>query len=137
MPERFTVEQRSRCMSQVKNRDTGPEMLVRRALHRRGLRYRLHVRSLPGSPDLVFPRYRTALFVNGCFWHGHAGCKRAARPTSHRSFWDEKIDRNIERDRIAHERLAQLGWRVLVVWQCETRTFDARVDDIVERIRGG
>ena len=93
-------------------------MRLRRILHRRGLRYRLHDRSLPGSPDLVFPRYRAAVFVHGCFWHVHDGCKFATRPSSRKEFWKEKFAANRKRDRRNYATLAANGWRVLVVWEC-------------------
>ena len=109
---------RSRIMASVGQRDTGPEMRLRRILHRRGLRYRLHDRSLPGSPDLVFPRFRAVVFVHGCFWHVHDGCKFATRPSSRKEFWKEKFTANRKRDRRNYEALAASGWRVLVVWEC-------------------
>ena len=105
-------------MASVGQRDTGPEMCLRRILHRHGLRYRLHDRSLPGSPDLVFPRFQTAMFVHGCFWHVHDGCKFATRPSSRKEFWKEKFDANRKRDKRNYDALAASGWRVLVVWEC-------------------
>lgn len=107
-------------MSRVKNKDTQPELQVRSLLHRAGYRFRLHVSDLPGSPDLVLPRYRTAVFVHGCFWHGHA-CPRGARPKSNAKFWNEKIDANERRDREARQALQEKGWSVLTVWECELR----------------
>lgn len=109
---------RSRIMASVGQRDTGPEMCLRRILHRHGLRYRLHDRSLPGSPDLVFPRFQSVVFVHGCFWHVHEGCKFATRPSSRKEFWKEKFDANQKRDRRNYDALAASGWRVLVVWEC-------------------
>jgi DNA mismatch endonuclease (patch repair protein) len=105
-------------MASVGQRDTGPEMCLRRILHRHGLRYRLHDRSLPGSPDLVFPRFRTVVFVHGCFWHVHDGCKFATKPSSRKTFWKEKFEANRKRDRRNYDALAASGWRVLVVWEC-------------------
>jgi DNA mismatch endonuclease (patch repair protein) len=105
-------------MASVGQRDTWPEICLRRILHRRGLRYRLHDRSLPGSPDLVFPRFRAVLFVHGCFWHAHDGCKFATRPSSRMEFWKEKFEANRKRDRRNYDALAVSGWRVLVVWEC-------------------
>lgn len=109
-------------MAAVRGKDTAPEMLVRKAAHALGLRFRLHDRRLPGRPDLVFARWRTVVFVNGCFWHGHPGCRHATRPKSNVRFWAEKIDANIERDAANYAHLAELGWRVVVLWQCEIRT---------------
>src|SRR5262245_34234702 len=98
MADRFTAEQRSRNMSRVRGRDTQPEIIVRKLLHRLGYRFRLHRKGLPGKPDIVLPKYRTAIFVHGCFWHGHPGCRRSARPTTNVEFWNRKIDGNVERD---------------------------------------
>ena len=115
----FSKEKRSEIMRAVKGRDTGPEVALRKALHRRGLRYRLNVKDLPGKPDLVFPRFRAALFVHGCFWHGH-DCPRGARvPKSNRAYWTAKIARNKARDAANAERLAAAGWRVIIAWECE------------------
>ena len=115
----LTKEQRRRNMQAVKSRDTGPEMLVRRLLHRMRYRYRLHRKDLPGTPDIVFTSRRKAIFVHGCFWHGH-GCPKGRLPKSRRDFWEAKLKGNRERDRRKEEELRSLGWSVLVVWQCET-----------------
>jgi DNA mismatch endonuclease, patch repair protein len=114
----FTREKRSEIMARVRNKNTRPEMVVRSVLHAMGYRYRLHGRDLPGSPDIVFPKRRTVIFVHGCFWHGHEGCGRAKRPTGNAAFWNEKIDLNMARDAEAAARLTEAGWRVHVVWQC-------------------
>jgi DNA mismatch endonuclease (patch repair protein) len=108
-------------MAAVKHKDTKPEMKVRSFLHRHGLRYRLHDNKLPGKPDLVFPKYRTVLFVHGCFWHGHPDeqCKLARIPKSNVKFWSEKISGNRERDEKNIERLQELGWNVVVIWECQ------------------
>ncbi len=105
-------------MSRVKGRDTEPELHVRRELHAAGLRYRLHRQDLPGRPDIALPALRTAIFVHGCFWHGHQ-CKRGRRPTSNSAFWTAKLDRNLQRDRSAIAALNQAGWTVTVIWECE------------------
>jgi DNA mismatch endonuclease (patch repair protein) len=118
MADRLTPQERSRNMSRVKGRDTKPELLVRSIVHRLGYRFRLHGKRLPGSPDVVLPRHRKVIFVHGCFWHGHSGCRRAARPSTNREFWDRKIDGNIARDASNLEALRQAGWEVLVIWQC-------------------
>jgi len=114
---------RSALMRRVRGRDTSPERAVRRAAHSLGYRFRLHRRDLPGTPDLVFPRLRKAIFVHGCFWHRHAGCRRTTTPKTRAAYWCEKFDQNIRRDRRNLAALRRLGWDVLVVWECET--FDA------------
>lgn len=117
----MTSEQRSRCMAAIKGKDTKPEMIVRKYLFSRGLRFRVQVRKLPGNPDIVLPKYKTVIFVNGCFWHGHVGCKYFRLPKSNVEFWKEKIERNIERDRESMQALLDLGWKVIRVWECELR----------------
>jgi len=121
MTDVFTRDVRSRIMASVRSRDTAPEMLVRRMVHRLGFRFRLHRRDLPGTPDIVFPRLHKIIFVHGCFWHMHARCTRAELPATNRSFWRTKISRNAERDRKDQRQLRKLGWQVLVVWQCDTK----------------
>lgn len=121
MADRLTPQERSRNMSLVKGRDTKPELLVRSIVHRLGYRFRLHGKKLPGRPDIVLPRHRKVIFVHGCFWHGHPGCRRAARPSTNREFWDKKIDSNMARDAENLRSLREKGWDVLVVWECETR----------------
>lgn len=121
MTDVFSKEKRSWLMRRVKGRDTKPEILVRSFVHRMGYRFRIHRRDLPGNPDIVFPRHGKAIFVHGCFWHGHEGCPRSKRPTTNNSFWNEKLDGNIERDKRFRRALQRTGWKVFVVWQCETR----------------
>jgi len=125
MADTFTAEQRRLVMSHVKGRDTKPEVKVRKLLHGLGYRFRLHRKDLPGRPDIVLPRYRSVVLIHGCFWHGHPGCPRSARPTTNIEFWNRKIDGNMARDQAAYAELARLGWAVLVVWECETRDPDA------------
>lgn len=119
MPDVVTAETRSRMMSGIRGRDTKPELAVRRYLHARGLRYRLHVRELPGRPDIVLPRHRTAVFVHGCFWHRHEGCRFAYTPKSRQEFWLPKLEGNAARDARDQQRLLDLGWHVEVVWECD------------------
>jgi DNA mismatch endonuclease, patch repair protein len=107
-------------MSRIRGKDTGPERFVRGLLHRMGFRFRLHVKSLPGKPDIVLPRHRTVVFVHGCFWHRHQGCKNCTTPTNNREFWVRKLSSNATRDRMHARALGKLGWRVMVVWECET-----------------
>jgi DNA mismatch endonuclease (patch repair protein) len=106
-------------MSRIRGRDTQPEMVVRSLLHRLGFRFRVHVSSLPGKPDIALPRFRTAIFVNGCFWHHHAGCRNANYPGTRAKFWRDKIDGTVARDQEKRRQLRQLGWRVLTVWECQ------------------
>lgn len=116
-----TLEKRSQMMSGIRGRDTGPEVRVRRLLHGRGYRFRLHRRDLPGSPDLVLPKHRVVVFVHGCFWHFHAGCRLAKVPGSRSDFWRTKLLGNRARDAVAVDALLADGWRVLVVWECWLR----------------
>jgi len=120
MVDVLTLEQRQLNMSRIRGRDTKPEMLIRRGLHARGLRYRLHVRTLPGRPDLIFPRYHVAVFIHGCFWHAH-GCMLSKLPETRRDFWEKKLEGNASRDRMAVDTLKATGWRVLVIWECALR----------------
>ena len=110
---------RTRMMSGIRSRNTRPERLLRSALHRNGLRFRLHRRDLPGRPDIVVPRYHAAIFVNGCFWHRHEGCRLATTPATRPEFWLEKFRRNVERDRRNESLLLANGWRVAIVWECK------------------
>jgi DNA mismatch endonuclease (patch repair protein) len=119
MPDVVSPETRSRMMSGIRGRDTKPELGVRRYLHARGFRYRLHARELPGRPDIVLPRHRTVVFVHGCFWHRHEGCRFAYTPKSRQEFWLPKLEGNAVRDARDQQRLRDLGWCVEVVWECE------------------
>jgi len=107
-------------MSRIRGVDTKPELLVRSLLHRMGYRFRLHRRDLPGRPDIVLPKYRAVVFVHGCFWHRHRGCRYAYVPKSRKDFWKRKFARNVERDREVRHLLRKAGWKILVVWECET-----------------
>lgn len=119
MPDNLTPEQRRHAMQSVKGKDTTPEKLVRSLLHRKGYRFRLHAKGLPGVPDVVLPRYRTVIFIHGCFWHQHPGCRKATIPVHRSEYWAPKLARNQERDIRAREELERLGWNVIVVWGCE------------------
>lgn len=126
MADVMTPEQRSRCMAAVKGKDTKPEIIVRRYLFSKGLRFRIHVRNLAGCPDIVLPKYKTVIFVNGCFWHGHKDCKYSHLPKSNEFFWEQKIKRNRARD-IANEfELRTQGWKVIVIWECEIKKVSDR-----------
>lgn len=120
MADVLTAVQRKFNMSRIRGKDTKPELLIRRGLHARGLRYRLHCRSLPGSPDLVFPKYNIAVFVHGCFWHAH-GCALSTLPVTRHEFWTLKLEGNVARDQKAIASLQASGWRVLVIWECAMR----------------
>ena len=119
MPDRMTPEQRHDCMASIHSEDTRPEQAVRRELWHRGYRFRKCVRTLPGTPDIVLPKYRTCIFVNGCFWHGHKGCSKFVIPKTRTEFWKNKITRNQERDLVNIQRLASIGWSAITVWECE------------------
>lgn len=123
--------ERSEIMRRVRSKDTGPEMVVRRALHGAGYRYRLHADNLPGKPDLVFPSRKAALFIHGCWWHGHS-CKRGDRAAgTNAEYWRRKIDGNVKRDRASTRALRRMGWRVAVVWECQIR--EARTMNRIKR----
>lgn len=111
-------------MARVRSKDTAPELIVRKIVHALGYRFRLHRKDLPGRPDLVLPRHHAVIFVHGCFWHRHHDCRRASLPKSRTEFWRSKLARNSERDAIAQRQLRAAGWRVLVVWECQTKNLD-------------
>ena len=122
MADTVSKEKRSEIMSHVTGKETKPEIIVRKYLFARGLRYRKYVKRLPGTPDIVFPKYKTAVFVNGCFWHGHKGCKYSHLPSSNFEYWEKKIADNIERDERKKRELEGLGYRVLIIWQCQLKS---------------
>lgn len=119
MTDRLTPQRRSWNMSRIRGRDTLPERAVRSALHRAGYRFRLHRKDLPGRPDIVLPKHSIVVFVHGCFWHRHPGCRFAYTPKSRITFWQQKFDGNVERDRRNVRALRALGWRVITVWECQ------------------
>lgn len=121
MTDRISEDHRSWNMSKIRSRDTSPEKRVRSFLHRAGFRFRLHVNKLPGSPDIVLPKYRTAIFVHGCFWHRHEGCKFAYSPKSRETFWEKKFEENLRRDKKNISSLKEMGWKVYVIWECQTK----------------
>ena len=125
-------------MSRIRGKDTKPEILVRKGLHARGFRFRLQDRKLPGTPDIVLPKWGVAIMVNGCFWHGHKGCRYATRPKANTEFWDAKIVRNRHRDEVTAAHLEALGWTVITIWECELKGKDAaeaRLDALADEIR--
>jgi DNA mismatch endonuclease (patch repair protein) len=127
--------ERSHLMARVRGKNTGPEILVRKALHRAGLRFRLHSRNLPGRPDIVLPRLKIAIFVHGCFWHRHEGCKLSSDPKTRVEFWRSKFDANVARDRRNEEALSGLGWKVVTVWECQTRKAQSLAVLLAEALR--
>ena len=134
MVDRVSSEKRSEIMRSVGTEDTGPEMIVRSAAHRLGFRFRLHDRKLPGKPDLVLPRWRTVIFVHGCFWHRHQNCKKATTPRSNVDFWEKKFSANVVRDARNCEELQRQGWRVVIIWQCEAASLDAAIEILKKRL---
>ena len=133
MTDVVSEEQRSYIMSRVASKNTKPELLVRSYLHRRGFRFRIHGKNLPGRPDLVFPKHRAVVFVHGCFWHRHDGCPGTTMPSTRVEFWQNKFDRNMARDQANQAELRELGWRVIVLWECEIGTIAAR-EERLERL---
>ncbi|MFZ5746192.1 MAG: very short patch repair endonuclease [Pseudomonadota bacterium] len=132
MESSLSPEDKRALMARFRSRDTHPEKLVRTALHNRGLRFRIHRKDLPGKPDIVLPKYRTIIFVHGCFWHRHRGCKIATTPKTRPDFWRGKFEATIERDRKNLSKLEENGWRVLVVWECEARDPGSLGDFVAE-----
>lgn len=138
MSDVLTLLQRHHCMSRIRGKNTKPEILVRKGLHARGFRFRLHNKKLPGSPNIVLPKYGVAIMVNGCFWHGHKGCRYATKPKTNIEFWETKIARNRHRDEVTTAHLEALGWTVITVWECELRNssqLDDRLNALAEEIR--
>ena len=118
----FDKKTRSRVMQSVPSENTKPEMLVRSFLHKNGFRFRLHSKKLPGHPDIVLPKYKTVIEVRGCFWHRHPGCRQATMPSSNVEFWQKKFKRNVDRDKKTEKQLNELGWNLIVVWECELKS---------------
>jgi DNA mismatch endonuclease (patch repair protein) len=130
MPDVFKPEERSQIMAKVHGENTSPEILVRSLIHRMGYRFRLYVKDLPGKPDIVLPRHKKIIFIHGCFWHQHEGCQQAARPTSNTDYWNKKLDRNVIRDNGNIQKLEYLGWKVLIIWECEIKKRDALLEKL-------
>ena len=121
MVDVFSQKKRSEIMQKIGPKDSAPERYVRSLVHRMGYRFRLHRKDLPGKPDIVFPKYRKVIFVHGCFWHGHKGCKRTSIPKTNREFWLKKIDGNVRRDEFNYKELSLMGWGHLIIWQCQIK----------------
>lgn len=128
----LSPEKRSWNMSQIRGKNTKPELAVRSALHRLGFRFSLHRKDLPGKPDLVLPKYHAAIFVHGCFWHRHKGCKLAYSPKTKQEFWQQKFSSNVDRDKRNLDAIAELGWNPIVIWECEIKQ---DLNAAIERIR--
>ena len=133
MADKFSSDVRSRIMQRIRAVNTRPELTVRSFLHRSGLRFRLHDRTLPGRPDIVLPRLRSIVFVHGCFWHQHEGCRRATAPSGNRRYWIPKFQETVARDRASMRSLAALGWKVYVIWECQIS--QRRLSSLVSQIR--
>ena len=125
-------EQRSRNMSAIKSKNTKPEIAVRKVLHSMGYRFRLHGKDLPGSPDIILPKYKTVIFVHGCFWHRHKDCKYATTPKTREEFWNNKFRSNVERDLEIQENIKNIEWRSVVIWECETKNIDNLKEKIID-----
>jgi DNA mismatch endonuclease (patch repair protein) len=123
-------------MAKIGAKDTKPELVIRSALHKIGYRFRLHKKDLPGKPDIVLPKYKTVIFVHGCFWHQHSGCKKATIPKNNHNFWKEKLSRNIKRDQENQLKLKQLGWKVIIIWECDIkRDFRGTIMQIIDCLK--
>ena len=132
MTDRLTSQKRSWNMSRIRSRDTAPELAVRKVLYRMGYRYRLHSAIVPGKPDIVLTKFKSVIFVHGCFWHRHPGCKFAYTPKSREEFWTKKFEANVRRDEVVKKQLSESGWRNLIIWECETKS-----SDIIENLLRG
>lgn len=132
MTDTLNEQQRHYNMSRIRSKDTKPEEIVRKYLFSKGLRFRKNDRRYPGHPDVVLPKYKTVVFVNGCFWHRHEGCRYASTPATNREFWNQKFERNVERDAREQKELHELGWKVIVAWECELKK-DIR-EETLERL---
>jgi len=130
MTDTISKERRSWNMSRIRSEDTKPEMIVRSMLHRAGYRFRLHVKNLPGKPDIVLPKYKTVIFVHGCFWHRHKGCKYATTPSTNKKFWQQKFARNTANDKKHRRELKKLGWKVIIIWGCQLRKPDKLINQL-------
>lgn len=137
MVDHLTKQMRSWNMSRIRSKDTSPEMLLRSLLHRMGYRFRLHCKGLPGKPDIVLPKYKTVIFVHGCFWHRHKGCKRCTTPSSNLQYWQAKFDRNMNNDKKNAAELRKKGWHVLTIWECELKNSDKLKKYFVKQLPQG
>ena len=137
MADIFSKKKRSQIMASISGKETKPEISVRRFLFKQGFRFRKNVKTLSGKPDIVLPKYQVAIFINGCFWHGHNNCGKAAKPASNTKFWEAKIRNNVERDKRVKRELSKAHWRVITIWECKLKTekiFDRTMNKLVEKI---
>jgi DNA mismatch endonuclease, patch repair protein len=134
MSDNLTAEQRRRAMARVQQKNTKPEIIIRSLLHGLGYRFRLHNKKLSGTPDIVLPKYKTVIFVHGCFWHQHEGCRKSNRPTSNVEYWNTKLDRNIKRDAKNVEALKESGWNPILVWECELKDRAKLTEKLISEI---
>ncbi len=134
MTDHLTKEKRSWNMSRIRSKDTKPELLVRSLLHHLGYRFRLHSKKLPGKPDIVLAKYKTVIFVHGCFWHRHNDCSRATTPKSNQEYWNSKFNRNVQRFSDVSEQIKNLGWNVMVVWECEIKDIDGLTEKLCDEL---
>lgn len=136
MADGLSPEKRSWNMSRIKGKNTSIEVKVRKYLFSQGFRYRINVTKLPGKPDIVLPKYNAVVFVNGCFWHRHTGCKEAYMPKSRVEFWQKIFERNVQNDTVQREKLMEAGWRVFTVWECEVKkNFEVTMDELIEQLK--
>ncbi|RYU89513.1 DNA mismatch endonuclease Vsr [Mucilaginibacter terrigena] len=137
MADVHSKETRSYNMSRIRSKDTKPELLVRKFLHKNGFRYRLHVKDMPGKPDIVLPKYKTVIFIHGCFWHGHEGCKKAALPETRREWWETKINYNNKNDVNVEALLKAAGWNIITIWQCDMKKslLENTFNNLLENLR--
>src|SRR3954471_7386002 len=135
MRDKLTKERRSWNMSRIRSKDTNPERIVRSLLHRLGFRFRLHAKTLPGKPDIVLSKYKTVIFVHGCFWHRHRGCKNCTTPTNRREWWLGKLEGNAFRDTMNQKAVRKLGWRSLIIWECETQSAEKLESRLLRLLR--
>ena len=134
MVDIVSPEKRSQMMSGIRSKNTRPELIIRKHLHKKGFRYRLHVKNMIGKPDMVFPRYHAVIFIHGCFWHGHPDCHLFKLPKTRTEFWNDKINRNRKNDNNSICSLLNSGWRVAIVWECSIRGKNANIHDVIEKI---
>ncbi|WP_202967921.1 very short patch repair endonuclease [Chryseobacterium kwangjuense] len=127
----WSKEKRSEVMSKIRGKNTKPEMILRSQLFMKGFRFRIHKKDLPGKPDIVLPKYKTVIFVHGCFWHYHKDCREGRIPSTNSKFWQEKLSKNIDRDEKYIKELQQLGWKVIVIWECE---IEKNIEDTLEKL---
>ncbi|WP_092224963.1 very short patch repair endonuclease [Desulforhopalus singaporensis] len=135
MADHLSKDKRSWNMSRIRSKNTKPEMIVRSLLHRMGYRFRLHRRDLPGTPDIVLPKHKIVIFCHGCFWHQHLECKRAAKPKTNTDYWENKLLNNVKRFKINKRELETQGWRVIIIWECETKSIETLTQIIRERMK--